>query len=43
MSDRKRRLLQRWEDASFRRRLREIEAQLRSQRRRLHLMAKSYA
>jgi stearoyl-CoA desaturase (delta-9 desaturase) len=43
VSDRKRRLLQRWEDASFRTRLREIEHRLRVQRRRLHLMAKSYA
>jgi stearoyl-CoA desaturase (delta-9 desaturase) len=43
VSDRKRRLLQRWEDASFRTRLREIEDRLRLQRRRLHLMAKSYA
>jgi hypothetical protein len=43
VSDRKRRLLQRWEDASFRTRLREIESQLRMQRRRLHLMAKTYA
>jgi stearoyl-CoA desaturase (delta-9 desaturase) len=43
VSDRKRRLLQRWEDASFRTRLREIEYRLRMQRRRLHLMAKSYA
>jgi stearoyl-CoA desaturase (delta-9 desaturase) len=43
VSDRKRRLLQRWEDASFRTRLREIEYRLRMQRRRLHLMAKTYA
>jgi len=43
VSDRKRRLLQRWEDASFRERLREIESQLLVQRRRLHLMAKAYA
>jgi stearoyl-CoA desaturase (delta-9 desaturase) len=43
VSDRKRRLLQRWEDATFRRRLREIENGLRIQRRRLHVMAKSYA
>jgi len=43
VSDRKRRLLQRWEDASFRTRLREIESRLRMQRRRLHLMAKTYA
>jgi stearoyl-CoA desaturase (Delta-9 desaturase) len=43
VSDRKRRLLQRWEDASFRARLREIESRLLVQRRRLHLMAKAYA
>jgi stearoyl-CoA desaturase (delta-9 desaturase) len=43
VSDRKRRLLQRWEDASFRERLREIELRLRTQRRRLDLMVKAYA
>ncbi|HSQ69206.1 MAG TPA: fatty acid desaturase [Steroidobacteraceae bacterium] len=43
VADGKRRLLQRWEDASFRSRLREIEYRLRMQRRRLRLMSKAYA
>jgi stearoyl-CoA desaturase (delta-9 desaturase) len=43
VADGKRRLLQRWEDASFRLRLREIEYRLRMQRRRLRLMSKAYA
>ena len=43
VADGKRRLLQRWEDASFRSRLREIEHRLRMQRRRLRLMSKAYA
>ena len=41
VADGKRRLLQRWEDASFRSRLREIEHRLRMQRRRLRLMSKA--
>jgi stearoyl-CoA desaturase (delta-9 desaturase) len=43
MSDRKQRLLQKWEEASFRSRLREIEHGLRMQRRRLRVMNKAYA
>jgi stearoyl-CoA desaturase (delta-9 desaturase) len=41
VDDRKRRLLQKWEEASFRSRLREIEYRLRMQRRRLRIMSKS--
>jgi stearoyl-CoA desaturase (delta-9 desaturase) len=41
--DRKRRLLQKWEEASFRSRLREIEHRLRMQRRRLRIITKAYA
>ena len=43
VGNRKRRLLQKWEDVSFRTRLREIEYGLRMQRRRLRLMNKAYA
>ena len=43
VGDRKRRLLQKWEEASFRSRLREIELRLRMQRRRLRIMTKAYA
>jgi stearoyl-CoA desaturase (delta-9 desaturase) len=43
VGDRKRRLLQKWEEASFRSRLREIENGLRAQRRRLQTMTKVYA
>jgi stearoyl-CoA desaturase (Delta-9 desaturase) len=43
VGDRKRRLLQKWEEASFRSRLREIEYRLRMQRRRLRIMTKAYA
>jgi stearoyl-CoA desaturase (delta-9 desaturase) len=41
--DRKRRLLQKWEEASFRSRLGEIEYRLRMQRRRLRIMTKAHA
>jgi stearoyl-CoA desaturase (delta-9 desaturase) len=43
VGDRKRRLLQKWEEASFRSRLREIEHGLRMQRRRLRIITKAYA
>jgi stearoyl-CoA desaturase (delta-9 desaturase) len=43
VADRKRNLLQKWEEASFRSRLREIEHRLRMQRRRLRIMTKAYA
>jgi stearoyl-CoA desaturase (delta-9 desaturase) len=43
VADRKRRLLQKWEEASFRSRLRAIEHGLRMQRRRLRMMTKAYA
>ena len=43
VGDRKRRLLQKWEEASFRSRLREIEHRMRMQRRRLHNMSTAYA
>jgi stearoyl-CoA desaturase (Delta-9 desaturase) len=43
VGDRKRRLLQKWEEASFRSRLREIEYRLRMQRHRLRIMSKAYA
>jgi stearoyl-CoA desaturase (delta-9 desaturase) len=41
--DRKQRLLQRWEETSFRSRLRVIEQGLRAQRRRLRVMSRAYA
>jgi len=43
VTDRKQRLLQRWEETSFRSRMREIEHSLRAQRRRLQEMTKAYA
>jgi stearoyl-CoA desaturase (delta-9 desaturase) len=43
VGDRKRRLLQKWEEASFRSRLRAIEHGLRMQRRRLRIITKAYA
>ena len=43
VGDRKRRLLLKWEEASFRSRLREIEYRLRMQRRRLQIMTKAHA
>jgi stearoyl-CoA desaturase (Delta-9 desaturase) len=43
LTDRKQRLLQRWEETSFRSRMREIEHSLRMQRRRLRVMTKAYA
>jgi stearoyl-CoA desaturase (delta-9 desaturase) len=43
VTDRKQRLLQRWEETSFRSRMREIEHSLRMQRRRLRVMTKAYA
>jgi stearoyl-CoA desaturase (delta-9 desaturase) len=43
VTNRKQRLLQKWEDTSFRSRLREIEHSLRMQRRRLRSMTKAYA
>jgi stearoyl-CoA desaturase (Delta-9 desaturase) len=43
VTDRKQRLLQRWEETSFRSRLRVIEDGLREQRRRLRVMTKAYA
>jgi stearoyl-CoA desaturase (Delta-9 desaturase) len=43
VGNRKRRLLQKWEEVSFRSRLREIEYSLRMQRRRLRIMSKAYA
>jgi stearoyl-CoA desaturase (delta-9 desaturase) len=43
VTDRKQRLLQRWEETSFRSRMREIEHSLRTQRRRLQVMSKAYA
>jgi len=42
VTDRKQRLLQRWEETSFRSRMREIEHSLRAQRRRLQVMTKAY-
>ena len=41
VADRKQHLMQKWEDASFRLRLREIEQRLRMQRRRLRIMARA--
>jgi len=43
VANRKARLLQKWEETSFRLRLREIELQLRMQHRRLRVMTKAYA
>ena len=43
VADRKQRLLQTWEDTSFRLRLKQIEQGLRMQRRRLQAMTKAYA
>jgi len=43
VTNRKRNLLQKWEEASFRLRLRQIEQGLRIQRRRLRAMTKAYA
>jgi stearoyl-CoA desaturase (delta-9 desaturase) len=43
VADRKQRLLQRWEETSFRLRLKGIEQGLRMQRRRLRAMSKAYA
>ena len=43
VADRKQRLLQRWEETSFRSRLRVIEQGLRAQRRRLRVMSRAYA
>jgi len=43
VADRKRRLLQKWEDTSFRLRLKQIELDLRMQRRRLRAMSRAYA
>jgi stearoyl-CoA desaturase (Delta-9 desaturase) len=43
VTDRKQRLLQRWEETSLRSRMREIEHSLRMQRRRLQVMTKAYA
>jgi hypothetical protein len=41
VADRKQRLLQRWEETSFRLQLRQIEQGLRMQRRRLQAMSKA--
>ena len=43
VADRKQRLLQKWEETSFRLRLKQIEQGLRMQRRRLQAMTKAYA
>jgi stearoyl-CoA desaturase (delta-9 desaturase) len=43
VADRKQRLLQKWEETSFRLRLKQIEYGLRMQRRRLRAMTKAYA
>ncbi len=43
VTDRKQRLLQRWEETSLRSRMREIEYSLRMQRHRLRVMSKAYA
>jgi stearoyl-CoA desaturase (Delta-9 desaturase) len=43
VTDRKQRMLQRWEETSLRSRMREIEHSLRMQRRRLRMMTKAYA
>ena len=42
-ANRKAHLLQKWEEVSFRSRLREIEHRLRMQRRRLRIMTRAYA
>jgi stearoyl-CoA desaturase (delta-9 desaturase) len=42
-ADRKQRLLQKWEERSFRSRMREIELRLALQRRRVRLIARAYA
>jgi hypothetical protein len=43
VADRKQRLLQKWEETSFRLRLKQIEQGLRIQRRRLRVMTRAYA
>jgi stearoyl-CoA desaturase (delta-9 desaturase) len=43
VGDRKQRLLQKWEETSFRLRLKQIELDLRMQRRRLRAMSRAYA
>jgi hypothetical protein len=43
VADRKHNLLQKWEETSFRLRLKQIELGLRIQRRRLRAMARAYA
>ena len=43
VADRKQRLLQKWEETSFRLRLKQIEQGLRMQRRRLRAMSRAYA
>jgi stearoyl-CoA desaturase (delta-9 desaturase) len=43
VADRKQRLLQKWEETSFRLRLKQIELGLRLQRRRLRAMSRAYA
>ena len=43
VTDRKQRLLQKWEETSFRSRLAEIEYRLAMQRRRLRAMTRAYA
>jgi stearoyl-CoA desaturase (delta-9 desaturase) len=43
VADRRQRLLQKWEDTSFRLRLKQIELDLRMQRRRLRAMSRAYA
>ena len=43
LADRKQRLLQKWEETGFRLRLRQIEADLRMQQRRLRAISRAYA
>jgi hypothetical protein len=43
VADRKQHLLQKWEETSFRLRLKQIEQGLRLQRRRLRAMSRAYA
>ena len=43
VTDRKQRLLQKWEETGFRLRLKQIEAGLRMQQRRLQAMTRAYA
>ena len=43
VADRKQHLLQKWEETSFRLRLKQIELGLRLQRRRLRAMSRAYA